>query len=372
LDLPGFGRSDESDVLYSPDRYVEALRALTQQRIGRPFHLVGHSMGGAISLLFAGTYPDNVERLVLADVAGILHRHALAEHLAYLTERKAPVSGRGARGPVGLVTGALKQTLRAVDVSPRSLISSDLARNKLLGNDPQTVAALTLVEFNFGPAAAAVRAPTLLIWGRNDNVAPLRTADVLAARISGASLRILEGSAHVPMSTEPDAFVDAAHRHLSGAALPVPAKTTGAASVEPGVCRHQETAVFEGPYDTIDIVNCGRVTIRDASAVSITIEASTVEIENTAIEGGDVGLTAIRSNVAMTGGGITAPTAIHAIDGTLDLAGVEIVGKHRAVSETTRAKLLLSICKVKSPFIDEHLHGLFSISPENPLEINTE
>jgi len=76
FDLPGFGRSTHAHELYSPEGYAEFIHALVGQRVHGAFNLVGHSMGGAISLFYAGRFPGDVKRLVLIDAAGILHRKA--------------------------------------------------------------------------------------------------------------------------------------------------------------------------------------------------------------------------------------------------------------------------------------------------------
>ena len=46
LDLPGFGESSKSNELYSPENYAKSLHFIMQQILNRPFHLLGHSMGG--------------------------------------------------------------------------------------------------------------------------------------------------------------------------------------------------------------------------------------------------------------------------------------------------------------------------------------
>lgn len=74
LDLPGQGRSEHRHPLSSyhfvdwiGDVY-EVVGALGWER----FTLVGHSMGAAISLLTAGTFPDRVEALVAIEGLGPL------------------------------------------------------------------------------------------------------------------------------------------------------------------------------------------------------------------------------------------------------------------------------------------------------------
>ena len=69
VDVRGRGDSDwAADGDYSNDSYVADLEGLRQFLGFERFSLVGTSMGGRISLTYAGAYPDRVERTVLNDI----------------------------------------------------------------------------------------------------------------------------------------------------------------------------------------------------------------------------------------------------------------------------------------------------------------
>ena len=69
VDVRGRGDSDwATDGDYSNDAYVADLEGVRQALGFERFSLVGTSMGGRISLTYAGTYPDRVERTVLNDI----------------------------------------------------------------------------------------------------------------------------------------------------------------------------------------------------------------------------------------------------------------------------------------------------------------
>ncbi len=69
VDVRGRGDSDwVADGNYSNDAYVADLEGLRQALGFERFSLVGTSMGGRISLTYAGTYPERVERTVLNDI----------------------------------------------------------------------------------------------------------------------------------------------------------------------------------------------------------------------------------------------------------------------------------------------------------------
>jgi pimeloyl-ACP methyl ester carboxylesterase len=68
LDLRGHGDSAWAEQhTYSWKTYAEDLDAVAEKLDLRDFVLVGHSMGGMISLVYAATHPGRVGRLVIVD-----------------------------------------------------------------------------------------------------------------------------------------------------------------------------------------------------------------------------------------------------------------------------------------------------------------
>lgn len=66
FDRPGIGRSPAGPPA-TPEQYVGQLRDLLANEGGRPAVLVGHSLGGLITQLYARRHPDTVAGLVLID-----------------------------------------------------------------------------------------------------------------------------------------------------------------------------------------------------------------------------------------------------------------------------------------------------------------
>ncbi|MGZ5089513.1 MAG: alpha/beta fold hydrolase [Burkholderiales bacterium] len=68
VDLRGHGDSDWADPpVYSFEKYASDLDEVVQKLDLRDFVLIGHSMGGMVSLVYAATHPGRVSRLVLVD-----------------------------------------------------------------------------------------------------------------------------------------------------------------------------------------------------------------------------------------------------------------------------------------------------------------
>jgi len=68
LDLLGFGDSSKpADFTYSRGNLAGSLASFIEVNIARPVHLLGHSMGGEISLFLARNHPQLINKLILVD-----------------------------------------------------------------------------------------------------------------------------------------------------------------------------------------------------------------------------------------------------------------------------------------------------------------
>ena len=86
MDLRGHGRSDKPNHVnsYSLELMEEDLNFILKKHDIRRIHLVGHSMGGMIALMFAIKHPTKLKRLVLIDTT---YRNPLfSPKVAYLAE----------------------------------------------------------------------------------------------------------------------------------------------------------------------------------------------------------------------------------------------------------------------------------------------
>ncbi|GAB3585987.1 alpha/beta hydrolase [Amycolatopsis endophytica] len=99
VDLPGHGLSDPipSATCHYLD-YAACVLELVQDLGWQNFHLIGHSLGGALSSLVAGLHPEKILRLVLLDAIGPLSAspadtvEAMAGYLTtYLSDTAHPV-----------------------------------------------------------------------------------------------------------------------------------------------------------------------------------------------------------------------------------------------------------------------------------------
>ena len=82
VDLPGFGNSQgklEGNI--TPENYANFLSRVVDIYAKSKVTYIGHSMGGTIGLRYLSKHPDQVDKVVLIDVAGILHKTVYTKQL---------------------------------------------------------------------------------------------------------------------------------------------------------------------------------------------------------------------------------------------------------------------------------------------------
>lgn len=65
IDLPGFGKSDVVAEVQTSEIMADEIKKVTDELALTEFHLLGHSMGGYISLAFAEKYPEFLKSFTL-------------------------------------------------------------------------------------------------------------------------------------------------------------------------------------------------------------------------------------------------------------------------------------------------------------------
>jgi pimeloyl-ACP methyl ester carboxylesterase len=204
LDLPGFGGSDQPSDLDAL-LYPRVLEAFTRfPGFARP-SLVGHSLGGAVAVLFAAEHPRSVERLVLIDPAGFnlmpKDRPALLRAAA-----AAPAWLDRFPLPASVLRLGLKQVFHDAAVLTEERFAEYLAplrRSGALASARSMMASVAITPAAFADEARRVKAPTLVLWGRHDRWIPLRDADRFTAAIPGARKLVIDGCGHLPQEEKP-------------------------------------------------------------------------------------------------------------------------------------------------------------------------
>ncbi len=367
-DLPGFGRSTKANRLYSPKNYAAFIDWLLRREPAKPTIVVGHSLGGAVALAYAGRYGQDLAGLVLVDAVGVLHRVTISkDFFQKCLHLDGPFFPAESENFFRRMAGRLVEKLSPPVVDLDQVLASVALRETTLAGDPQRIAGLALAQTDFTPYLAGVRTPTWLLWGEKDTVAPRRLALLLQGLLPRAELRLLAGLGHTPMAENPGIFARILEAALTTPPQPPPRPTPPAGELI-GSCRDQTGVNFTGNYRRLEIDNCRQVTIADAYLNEAVINRSLVTMTNTVIAGGKTGLSIRASTLQATAVEISGETALVADQSRLDLAGVQLTGSRTAVrDERESSTLVFSVSKLLSGGRVRPIHQVVVLAPGEEL-----
>jgi pimeloyl-ACP methyl ester carboxylesterase len=222
LDLPGFGSSPpRPDGRYSVAALAQTVIALIERRGRGPVHLIGNSLGGAVSLKVAATRPELVRTLTLISPAlpdlrprldllrfPLMAMPGVGNRLLRKVQATMPPERRVAEVIAtcyGDPTLFPPQRFAGEVDELTSRDSLEYAIAVLVGS----VRALTAETLRIGRGTAwrdatRVTAPSLVIYGSRDRLVDPRAAGRAAHAFSDARIVVLPHTGHVAMMEHPD------------------------------------------------------------------------------------------------------------------------------------------------------------------------
>ncbi len=204
---------DNRDVGASPrtpedytidDMARDALTVLDRTGVERA-HVVGHSMGGLISLAVAKLAPERVTGLALVDTFAYGNAYLRAVGESWLLAAEHLSSEQLVR--VALPYWVGESTIEAVGFE--NLVAEITPAIAAQGADAFRRQVTATLGADLRPALGAITAPTLVVWSSEDTLTQESLSRELVLSIPGARLVRIEGSGHSPTVEQPDALNDA-------------------------------------------------------------------------------------------------------------------------------------------------------------------
>jgi pimeloyl-ACP methyl ester carboxylesterase len=217
-DLLGHGLSDKPRADYSISAYACGMRDLLGVLDIDTVTVVGHSLGGGIAMQFAYQFPERCERLVVVSSGGVGREvHPMLRVAASpLSEVLLPVATAAPlRWAVRSSAGLLR---RLPVVSLGDDTGYVIERYDDLGTAESRSAFLRTLRAGVDVRGQVVTMldrcylaaglPTLIVWGTEDAVIPVRHAQVAHEAMPGSRLELFEGSGHFPHRDNAAKFAD--------------------------------------------------------------------------------------------------------------------------------------------------------------------
>ncbi|HEX8751876.1 MAG TPA: alpha/beta hydrolase [Solirubrobacterales bacterium] len=211
LDLPGFGESPMPEWPIDVPAYGRLISEFCEALgIGRLAALVGNSLGGFVATEAVLRDQERFERLVLVDAAGLSlvnasrrQVNAIWKTLRLAVPRLASPHRTWFARPRGRQVafgGVIHEPQRIAPALLQEQIEPGL--NSLGLAD----ALASMVGYDTREQLGEIEIPTLIVWGRNDRLVPVRAAHAYQRRIPHARLEILERTGHIAMLERPREF----------------------------------------------------------------------------------------------------------------------------------------------------------------------
>jgi abhydrolase domain-containing protein 6 len=196
IDLPGHGDSVKGlDLSYTIENQVVWLNEFIQNIGLQDFHMAGNSMGGAITSLYAATFPQQVLTATLIDPAGVNDHAAVIEE--YLGRGVNPLVVQEASDFGKLMDFALEQKpfipWPITEVSGLRAIALREINEKIWAD-----IRLGLTD-TFKEHLKQIKAPTLIQWGEQDRVIDYKNMEVFDALILDSTAHLWPNVGHAPM-----------------------------------------------------------------------------------------------------------------------------------------------------------------------------
>ena len=200
-DLIGFGFSDKPLVDYTPEFFSDFLSKFFKKINLEKTNIIGSSLGGQITVEYVANNPTSIEKLILVSPSGIM-KHSTPALDAYVMAALYP-DEEGAKNAFKMMAGPAKE------INPK--IAEDFVMRMKLPNAKMAFMSTLLGLKNadvITEKLALIRSPTLVIWGEDDPVIPIKYADRFASSIQDCRFFRMDGCGHTPYVDDPQKFAD--------------------------------------------------------------------------------------------------------------------------------------------------------------------
>lgn len=172
---------------------VEFVTRFVDYKQYRQVHLLGNSLGGHVAQLYALAHPEKISSITLTGSSGLFE--------------SAFGTAFPKRGDYEYIKKKTSETFYDPEVASKELVDEVFGivndRNKAI----RVVAtAKSAVRHNLGDKLHKLKAPALLIWGKQDNVTPPFVAEKFKELLPNSELHFIDHCGHAPMMEKPQVF----------------------------------------------------------------------------------------------------------------------------------------------------------------------
>ena len=217
--LPGFGDTERrKDLRHGVGDYVNWLQPFLCSLEGEKVHLVGHSLGGAISSYLALSVPEKVSSLTLVNSSGFLLENYNTFYDEFL-ENRSVFFIKTPEDYEEFVRRVFHNEIKTPFPVKRFMMKDRMDNNEWYRKILTDMSHEMLASEFDGSLKTLLRKITLpvnIIWGKEDSLFPYQVAQDAHKNIPGSTLTLLEQVGHCPHLERPGLFVKTLEMLLKG------------------------------------------------------------------------------------------------------------------------------------------------------------
>lgn len=187
FDLPGFGKTKEPNSIWEVKDYENFVIEFIRKNNLDQFYLIGHSFGGKISIKLASKNILNIKKMILCAPSGIKVNLGIKTNIILFFVNIGKII------PFSFFKNFLKKILYFL-IRKRDYAKATSKMREIMKN---------AIKEEITPLLKDIKVETLLIWGKNDRMVPLKYANIFKEGIRNSSLVVIENSGHSPNKDNP-------------------------------------------------------------------------------------------------------------------------------------------------------------------------
>lgn len=210
-DAPGYGQSSDPPEPYQNFmQFADILKQFLDAMQLQAVNILGHSMGAAIAVEFAVSYPKMIKSLILADITRGAAALNQSENERKLQQRLNSIDTKDPKEIADERIHALlaPQTSNEIREKVRVIMS------KIRPIGYKSVA-YSLFHLNQMEIYRLIQSPTLIICGEIDQVTPVHESRIVHEQIADSRLEIIPKTGHLCYQEDPTSFNNLVFKFLS-------------------------------------------------------------------------------------------------------------------------------------------------------------
>jgi pimeloyl-ACP methyl ester carboxylesterase len=188
VNLPGHPRGQ---ILKSVDECVDWLRKYVRKRACKEVVLAGHSLGGAVALMYALKYPQELKGIIIIGSGARLRVHPM-----FLIPCEEAIKGNPRKW--------YQMVEEMYRLTPEDYKREVIEKQKAIGPAIMLNDFLCCDKFDIMDRVHEIKLPALVICGESDVMTPVKYANHLGAKMANSRVVIVPQAGHFVLAEKPE------------------------------------------------------------------------------------------------------------------------------------------------------------------------